>query len=378
MNRFLPLFGASLLVLPMFAVFAADDAKKAAPARPALTVTVAKPQAAQLGIRLEANGNIAAWQETIVGAEVSGLRLVEVRANVGDAVVKGQVLAVFSAETTEAEVAQQEAAVAVAEAELGEAQSNANRRKALADSGAASKQEVEQYLTAARSAEARLASARAAARAAKVRLGNARVLAPDAGVISARTATVGTVAQPGQELFRLIRNGRLEWRAEVTADDLARVRVGQPVSLALPGGGTAKGKVRMLAPTVDPQTRNAIVYVDLVGNSPARAGMFARGVFDLGQSDALTVPQQSVVVRDGFSFVFVVGNDNRVTARKVSAGRRNADRIEILEGLKPDATVVASGAGFLNEGDLVAVGIAAAPAPATKAPVSGEGAKARK
>ena len=119
----------------------------------------------------------------------------------------------------------------------------------------------------------------------------------------------------------------------------------------------------MVAPTVDPQTRNALVYVDLPANSDFRAGMFARGDFALGQSEALTVPQEALVARDGFFYVFVVGPDQRVQQRKVQTGRRVADRVEVLSGLDSNATVAVRGAGFLNDGDLVRV--AAAPAAKT-------------
>ena len=99
-------------------------------------------------------------------------------------------------------------------------------------------------------------------------------------------------------------------------------------------GAVLEGKVRMVAPTVDPQTRNGLVYVDLPATSrngiPAKAGMFARGDFVLGQTDALTVPQQSVVVRDGFSYVFRLNQDQRVSQIKVQPGRRLGDRIEVL------------------------------------------------
>lgn len=343
---------------------AADDKKAAAPAaKPALTVTTTKPQNGEMAVRLSANGNIAAWQETIVGAEVNGLRLTEVGVNVGDWVKRGQVLAVFAAETVEADVAQQKAAAAEAEAAFAEAQANATRARNLASSGALAAQQVEQYATAAKTAEARLAAARAGAQAAQVRLRNTKVTASDDGVISARAATVGAVAQPGQELFRMIRNNRLEWRAEVTAADLSKVKAGQRVALSLPGGGAAAGKVRTLAPTIDPQTRNAIVYVDLERGSEARAGMYAKGEFELGKMAALTVPQQAVVVRDGFSYVFTVDKENRVAQLKVKTGRRSGERVEVLEGLKADVPVVAAGAGFLNDGDLVAV----APSPAAPA-----------
>jgi len=124
-------------------------------------------------------------------------------------------------------------------------------------------------------------------------------------------------------------------------------------------GGSVSGRVRMIAPTVDPQTRSGLVYVDLptAGAQAAalKAGMFARGEFDLGVRDALTLPQQAIVVRDGFSYAFRVNPDSRVTQLKVETGRRSGDRVEVLSGVKPDEMLVASGAGFLNDGDLVRV-----------------------
>jgi HlyD family secretion protein len=110
--------------------------------------------------------------------------------------------------------------------------------------------------------------------------------------------------------------------------------------------------VRMTAPTVDPRTRMGLVYVDLPADSGFKAGMFAKGAFALGESDALTAPQSAIVVRDGFSYVFRIASDGRVSQMKVGTGRRNHDRIEVL-GIAPDAVLVESGAGFLHDGDLV-------------------------
>lgn len=350
----------------------APDAAQPA-AKPALTVTVVPAQSQELPLALSANGLIAAWQESIIGAETSGLRLAEVRAQVGDMVKAGQVLATLSSESVEAEVAQARASVAEAEAARDEAAANAERARKLADTGALSRQQVDQLLIAARATEARLAAAQATLAAANIRLKNTRILAPDDGVISARAATVGSLAQPGQELFRLIRDNRLEWRAEVAAADLPRVKPGQKVSIALPGtAARASGRVRQVAPALDERTRNGVVFVDLVERAAARAGMYVKGDFELGAAGGLSVPQQSVVVRDGYSYVFAVGKDNRVARIKVTTGRRVADRVEITQGLTVGQAVVAAGAGFLNDGDLVAVvaAPAAAPAPATKAPAA--------
>jgi len=289
-----------------------------------------------------------------------------VRVNVGDTVKKGQVLASFATDTVQAEVAQARAALLEAEAYAADAANNAARARTLQTTGALSAQQINQYLTGEQTAKAKVEAARAMLNAQQVRLRQGQVTAPDFGVISARNATVGAVVPAGTELFRLIRQGRLEWRAEVTATELGKIRTGMPVSIAAANGAQLTGTVRMVAPTVDPQTRNAIVYVDLAesaGKHPAaKAGMYARGEFDLGTSTALTVPQSAVVLRDGFSYVFRVGSDNRVAQVKVRTGRRLGDQVEVLEGIKADAVLVASGAGFLNDGDLVRIANTAAPA----------------
>jgi RND family efflux transporter MFP subunit len=335
---------------------AAGDKQQAAP-KPALTVTAGRPQSATLPLRLGANGNVAAWQEAAIGSESGGLRLTEVRVNVGDVVRKGQVLAVFSSDTVSADVAQAEAALQEAQANAAAAAADAQRARALSSSGALSEQQVTQYLTTERTANARMAAARATLAQQQLRLKYTQVTAPDSGVISARSATVGAVVGVGTELFRLIRQGRLEWRAEVSASELTRIKPGAAVLVRAANGSELTGRVRTVGPTIDPQTRNALVYVELppslAANAPFKAGMFASGQFDLGASAALTVPQQAVAVRDGFSYVFRLNPDQHVSQLKVATGRRIGERIEIVSGLKPDALVVVSGAGFLNDGDLV-------------------------
>ena len=335
---------------------AADDKAADAP-KAALTVTTTTAQPAKLPIQLAANGNVTAWQEASIGSESNGLRLTEVRVNVGDAVRAGQVLAVFSADAINADVAQARAAVLETQANAGEATANAARARTLETTGALSAQQISQYLTAEQTANARIASAMAALATQQWRLKYTQVVAPDSGVISARTATVGSVVGAGAELFRMIRQGRREWRAEVTAAELGHIKVGTRALVKAANGSQLTGRVRMIAPTVDPQTRSALVYVDLPlatgQDAPFKAGMFATGEFELGTSNALTLPQQAVVVRDGFSYVFQLNPDQRVSQLKVQTGRRLGDQLEVLNGLKPDVQIVVSGAGFLNDGDLV-------------------------
>ena len=347
---------------------------KGAP-KPALTVSTESPQATRLPITLAANGNIVAWQEAIVGSESNGLRLTQVLVNVGDTVKAGQLLATFSLESVQAEVAQARASLLEAQAGAADAAANAARARTLQSSGALSAQQINQYLTLEKTAQARAEAAQAVLGAQQLRGRQTQVLAPDSGVVSARAATVGAVVGAGTELFRLIRKGRLEWRAEVTSAELGRITSGTTVTVRPASGGELHGRVRMIAPTVDPLTRSALVYVDLpssAGNgSPAKAGMFARGDFNLGSSDTLTVPQRAIVVRDGFNFVFRLSPDKRVSQVKVQTGRLAGDRVEILSGLTKDARIVVNGAGFLNDGDLVRLAPEDMPnQPAAQAPLA--------
>jgi RND family efflux transporter MFP subunit len=324
-------------------------------AKPALTVTTTTPQAIDWPQTLAASGNVAAWQEAVIGAEISNYRIADVRVNVGDTVRRGQVLARIAPDQVDSEYAEVKASVAEAEAMLAEARSNLERARQLREKGFYSPQQITQTQTAAESALARLQAAQARLQTAAIRRSNAAVLAPDDGVISARAATVGTLTQSGQELFRLIRGGRLEWRAEVSAADLGRVRPGLAVRLLAPGGETVEGSVRAVAPSVNPQTHTALVYVDLPPSASRQiaAGMFARGELLLGTQAALALPVSAVLLREGFAYIFRV-EGGKVAMAKVTTGRREGEMVEVA-GIAPETRVVASGAGFLADGDTVRV-----------------------
>ena len=359
----MPILRTILALAALLAIAACGDrggdAKKSAP-RPALTVTTITPQQLMLPVTLAANGNLAAWQEASIGAESGGLRVAEVLVNVGDRVRRGQVLARFATDTVRAEEAQARASLAEAEAAAADAANNAQRARTLQATGAMSTTQINQYLTQEKTAQAKVEAARAQLQQQRVKLQQTQVLAPDDGVISARTATLGAVVNNGTELFRLIRKGRLEWRAEVTSAEIGKLTTGTRALITATSGARLEGRVRTIGPTVDPQTRIAIVYVDVnplpgPAAGSARAGMFAHGDFDLGAQPALTVPQQALVVRDGFNYVLRVLPDGHVEQVKVQIGRIAGDRVAVLSGIDARTPIVASGGGFLNDGDLVRV-----------------------
>ncbi len=323
----------------------------------ALTVSMVHPIAIIWPETVTANGAIGAWQEAVVGAEIGGVRLVEVLVDVGDQVEQGQLLARLDSAPLEAAYAQQKAALAESEARLIEAVANAKRARSLRSTQAISEQDLIRAVTTAQAAEAQVEVARARLLSQRIALDNARVLAPDRGVVSSRSAMLGAVAAPGMELFRLVRQNRLEWRAELTAGQLAVVKTGDAAEIMLANGEVVTGTVRQVAPVLDTGSRTGIVYIALDGEHPgARAGMFAAGKIMLGERPGIAVPASAVVLRDGREYVFKVDTEQQRTVQVlISTGRRSADRIEVVDGLSIDDQVVESGGAFLNDGDRVRV-----------------------
>jgi RND family efflux transporter MFP subunit len=348
---------SALVMSIVLARASVDGSEQGAIANPALTVTAIRPQLSSLPLRISATGDVVAWEEASIGTEANGLRLTEVKVNVGDEVKRGQVLATFAAETVMAELSEAKAVAEEAAATLSEAQASAERARVLDGTGAMSVQQINKYVTAERAARARLEAAKAIEHRHRLRLAQTQVLAPDDGLVSSRSATVGAVLPAGYELFRLIRKGRLEWRAEVATADLVKLSPGQVAQVTTTGDQTIEGKLRVVAPAIDTQTRNGLVYVDLPDVDQVRAGMFARGYFETGEQTALTLPQSAVLLRDGFSYVLrigpAIGSGSKVIQTKVTVGRRAGNRIEITGGLAAAERVVESGGGFLGDGDLV-------------------------
>lgn len=344
---------AITLALGLSACSKPQETTLAAP-KAALNVETVHPEVWQVAPRVLSQGGVFAWQEASIGAEVGGLRVTEVLVNVGDRVRKGQVLARLNAAALRQDFAAQQAALAEAEALLSQAQANAERMRRLEGTDAVSKQELLQYATQEKTARAKVAALKAQVDAQALKLGYATIVAPDNGVVSARAVAVGQVVSTNTELFKLIRQGRLEWRAEVPTDRLMDLHTGQRVELYA-NGQPIVGKVRQLAPTVDQATRTGLAFVDLPENTPLKAGMFVSGSFE-GQAQAMpTLPSSTLVMRDGYTYVFKVDAESKVTLAKVQTQPVADGKVAILSGVSPSDAVVAKGAGFLNNGDLVKV-----------------------
>ena len=326
---------------------------------PALTVTIGMPVTRPLPRTITASGSVAPWQEISLGVELSSVRVARVLVDVGQRVKQGQTLIEMDARSLQVDLNSARARLAEADAALVLARANAERGRLLKAQQLISAGNADELIAGEARAEAQRQSAVAQLESAKLRLSFATVRAQDDGVISARSVDPGQIVSPNNELLKMIREGRLEWRGELSGVDLARVQVGAEVRLRDPTGAEVAGKVRSVAPSLDPRSRTGLVYADLREPAELRAGMFVEGELVLGDAPALIVPRQSVVVRDGISYVFAVGEQQgdtaRVTQQRVERGASLGNEVALRSGLDATQAIVIRGAGFLSDGDLVAI-----------------------
>jgi RND family efflux transporter MFP subunit len=259
----------------------------------ALSVNITKPELLSWPVTIPASGRLAAWQEAVISAEVSGLRITAVNADVGSSVKKGDLLVQFDPKTAQAELDQQKAAVEKAQAELDQAVADADRARGLTGSGALSNQQTTQYLITERTAKAELASARASLASAQLTLDRTKVYAIDDGVISSRSASLGKVVT-GDELFRLIRQNRVEWNAELPVKRLADVKEGTKAVISTPAGDV-HGEVRLISPTSSTDNGRVIVYVALhpdAGMPQPKTGVLVSGHFEFARPKPSRFPRR--------------------------------------------------------------------------------------
>lgn len=374
MSRRILVIATAVLALAAAAALVRSRAAAApvteAAATAVLTVDAVRPQSLEWPLATGASGGIYAWQTASISSESSGLRIVEMLADVGSVVRKGQVLARLSSDSLAADLRSQEANVAQARGKLAQADAEAERARRLKDNGTLSEQKVLDYQVSAQTARATLDAALATLDAQRIALARARIVAIDDGIVTARSASLGQVVSAGTELFQLMRQQRLEWRAEVTARQIGRLRIGQLARVTLPDGKTVDARLRLVAPTLDANTRTGIAYFDLPATAlatGAHPGVYVHGEIGTGAAVATVLPSTAVTLRDGNSYVFEIGSDARVAQRQVQTGRRVGEQVEVLGTLAATARVVNGGGSFLKDGDAVQVRDTTTPAATTSA-----------
>lgn len=332
-----------------------------------LSVETVMPSQESIGNTLSAEGTISAKDVANVSAKVNGVAIESVLVEEGQRVKAGQVLAIFDTDAVEQQVLQAEADVAEAQATLANASADAARVLPLLDIDAISKQEADRYRTSELRAKASLQASKARLSNQRLNLDNANVVAPVSGVISGKMAEVGMVAG-GEPLFTIIKNGVLEWRADIDPKLIGEVSVGTPVKVSLPNKQSVMGEVSRIAPTAD-NNRQITIYASLSANTAARAGMYQTGEFLIGSASMQTVPNAAIVSNDGYDYVMLVTGiktqnnktSGRIKQQRVTLGERLGDSVAIKEPLPSESRVVKQGGSFLNDGDLVRIVDSATP-----------------
>lgn len=363
---------------------------------PAVTVALAAPR--EVVERAVVTGTLVPRDEILVAPEVEGLRITELLVEEGAQVARGQPLARLSLEMVLTQEAANAATIAKAQAAILQARSQivqaeaaqveANlaleRTRSLIRTGNATAVTLEQRVSTAQANEGRLGAARgglqlaeadlAAARAQgaeiALRRTRAEIRAPEAGIVSRRTARIGaTATASGEPMFRLIARGEIELEGEVPETWMPRLHVGDPARLDWDGGRTLLGRVRRIDPEIDRATRLGRVRISLDPDPTLRIGAFARGKVEVARRTSVAVPLSALLYgADGGASVFVVA-DARVEARTVVPGLSAEGAMEIRSGLKAGESVVARASSFLRDGDRVRAVVPSpeAPAPAKAA-----------
>ncbi|WP_332681950.1 efflux RND transporter periplasmic adaptor subunit [Bosea sp. (in: a-proteobacteria)] len=387
----MPVSRKSIIALSLLAFAAAPGIARAqAPAAaavqqptagPAITVTTAKR--GEIVQSVVVSGSMIAREEIIVAPEIDGFVIVELLAEEGDRVAAGEVLARLSRTTLEvqrsqsaAQIDRAEAGVDQAKAQIVEAEANLvqannafDRTKALRDNGNASLETFDQRSAAARSAQARLNSAKQAlaimtadlalakaqAKDIEVRLARTEIKTPKAGIVSRRNARLGAMATlaSAEPLFKIIADGAIELEAEVAEVELPSLRIGQKVAVTPAGAAQAlEGEIRLIAPEVDKASRLGRVRIALKDNPPVALGSFARGVIETGRKTNVVLPLSAITYTRAGATVQAV-KDARVTTKKVELGLIGDGRAEIVSGLAEGESVVARAGTFVRDGDVI-------------------------
>jgi RND family efflux transporter MFP subunit len=354
-----PTLSALVLVLGVSAIALAGCGKKPAKKEKATpsasaTVSVATVASQPIARQINATGTISPWEEVPVGAETGGLTAVAVNAEEGQVVQAGQVLVKLNDSVITAQLRQQEASVASAKATLAEANASLNRSRELQAKGYLSQAGLDTAVAKQGSAAANVAAAEAARGETAARLAQTAIRAPVGGLISRRSVTKGQIVTAGSELFRIVRDSRLELDADIPETDLAAVAAGMPAKVYSEKVGEMGGKVRIVTSEVNATTRLGTARVSLSAMGGFRPGMFARATIDAGDQPALVVPSASVLYRENRPGVFVIDNAKKVHFRRIAVVANTGDRVAAT-GLTAGERVVVDGAGFLGEGDLVRV-----------------------
>ena len=316
------------------------------------SVRVIKVESRELTGGLVASGVLVSREEAAVGSELAGFRVARVLVEEGAVVAAGQPLVQLDNTLIQAQIEQQTALVAQQAVAARQSQLQADRVVGLQGQGVVSEEQLQQRQFQAESSRAALAAQTAILNDFKTRQARMTIRAPVSGRVLERTVRPGDISGGGT-YFRIARDNLVELDAEVPERSLSTVQVGDGAEVTLPSGKVVQGKVRLISPRIDAQSRLGRIRVLLPVSNDLRPGGYAQAAFNSATRKATVVPEAAIRFDAEGASVMVVGEGNRVQQVKIKAGQRSEGYVELLEGPPVGATVVKGAGSFVMSGDVV-------------------------
>lgn len=339
MNRFLSLIIVLIVIAIGYAGYRLLTKEKVEKPSTDLTVTVVEPVQKILQTQLSLTGITIPREEVLVITELSNLRVREVRADVGDTVKKGQILAVLDGESLKNQQND-------LQAEYERARDDYARVEGIKDTGAVSRQSVTQKRLAMQSARAKLQDAQL-----NLRRGN--ILSPVNGIIYERSAAIGALVSASEPLYRIARQGEIEVQISVPEADLTSLTRGQQVTIKLTGHSEEiSGTLRLITPKVDNATRTANARISLPKGVSTAIGLFAEARIITGEQQGITLPASALQQDSQGSYVWQLDEKQKAVRLPIKVILRN-DVDMIIEDIPTGSVIVARAGSFIKEGDHV-------------------------
>ncbi len=330
----------------------------------------------------EATGTVRARTSAVISAQVMGY-VRDVKVQAGEHVRAGQTLvrldtrdmdigsrrAEAAREEVRTSVPEADSAVAAAKASLDLAQLTFDRMQELFQKKSISNQELDESSAKLKAAQAahemvrarrvqlnsKIAQSDQVVRSTQLTRSYADIVAPFAGVVTAKSVEVGILAMPGTPLLTIEREGAFRLEALVEESRLAAIRLGQPASVTLDSvDRPLEARVSEIVPTVDAASRSYTIKIDLPALPALRSGVFGRAAFRLSGRSLLAIPAGAVTERGQLQSVMVPDNGFART-RLITAGQKAQDRVEVLSGLTAGEKVIFPVPQGLSDGARVQV-----------------------
>lgn len=321
---------------------------------------------------LTLSGNVVAKEDVAISTPLQGLQVLEVKAEIGDWVEKGQVLAELEHSSVQSQLAQNEAALNRAkanliaqEATLREAEATLKRYQTLMQSESVSRMELDQQKVKAQTAKAAVQAAKEEIVQLQAQLNDnrhqrtkAQVVAPASGLITQRAVESGSLTKD-EALFHLAKNGELEILSEVNRDEFALLRTGLNADFQL-GAQLLPGTLRLISPEIDAASRLAkirIQPIEPLAIKPVKTAIGTDVAVKLHlapKAVAVSIPFSAVSFdNQGQAFTKVVNLQNKVEKRAITLGVMHQSAVEILTGLQTGEQVIRQAGVFVDEGDVI-------------------------